>query len=81
MRCQKHLFTLDPDIHYLNGAYMSPMLKAVEAAGLEAVLGKRSPNRISPQDFYTDTERLRALFAQLVCAKSPEQVCLIPAVS
>jgi len=81
LRCQKHLFNLDPGIHYLNGAYMSPQLQSVESAGIEAMVHKRSPNRISPQDFFTNPERLRGLFAQLVHAPSADQVCLIPAVS
>ncbi len=78
--CQKHLFSLDPHVHYLNGAYMSPMMQSVEAAGAEALLRKRSPNRIAPSDFFTDPERLRGLFAQLVHAAA-DDVALIPAVS
>ena len=78
--CQKHLFSLDPDVHYLNGAYMSPMLQSVEEAGMQALLRKRSPNRIAPSDFFTDPERLRGLFAKLVNAAADE-VALIPAVS
>ena len=81
MDCQKHLFNLDPGVHYLNGAYMSPMLQSVEAAGIQGLLRKRTPNRIIPQDFYTDAERLRELFAQMVQAPSAEQVSIIPAVS
>jgi selenocysteine lyase/cysteine desulfurase len=78
--CQKHLFSLDPDVHYLNGSYMSPQLKAVEAAGLRALRRKSRPNEIAPQDFFSDPECLRGLFAQLVGA-SAEAVALIPAVS
>lgn len=81
LNCQKHLFNLDPGIHYLNGAYMSPQMQSVETAGIEALVHKRSPNRISPQDFYTNPEKLRGLFARLVHAPSSGQVCLIPAVS
>ena len=66
LSCQKHLFSLDAQVHYLNGAYMSPMLQSVEAAGRRGLLGKRSPNRIAPADFFTDPERLRGLFAQLI---------------
>lgn len=42
---------------------------------------KRSPHRIAPSDFFTDPERLRGLFAQLVHAATPDEVALIPAVS
>jgi len=81
LSCQKHLFHLDPAAHYLNGAYMSPMLASVEEAGLRALLRKRQPDKIAPQDFFTDTERLRGLFARLVNAPSAEQVALVPAAS
>ncbi len=81
LSCQKHLFHLDPEVHYLNGAYMSPMMASVEEAGLRALLRKRQPDKILPQDFFTDPERLRGLFARLVNAPSAEQVALIPAVS
>ncbi len=80
LSCQKHLFDLDPAIRYLNGAYMSPLLKSVEAAGLEGLVKKRRPNTISPQDFFTDPERLRTLFARLVNA-TPEEIAIIPSVS
>ncbi len=81
MTAQKHLFSLDPQVHYLNGAYMSPMLQSVEEAGIQGLLCKRSPNRIAPADFFTDPERLRALFARLVNAPAADEVAIIPAVS
>jgi selenocysteine lyase/cysteine desulfurase len=81
LSCQKHLFHLDAAVHYLNGAYMSPLLASVEEAGLRALLRKRQPDKIAPQDFFTDTERLRGLFARLVNAPSAEQVALVPSAS
>lgn len=81
LSCQKHLFSLDPEVHYLNGAYMSPLLQSVEAAGIEGLTRKRKPNRIAPADFFTDTERLRSLFARLVNAPSADEVAHVPAVS
>ncbi len=81
LSCQKHLFSLDPDVHYLNGAYMSPLMKTAETAGLQAVLRKSRPYTVAPADFFTEAEQLRALFAQLIQAPSAQQVALIPAVS
>lgn len=81
LHCQKHLFSLDPGQHYLNGAYMSPMLKSVEEAGMSGLLRKRQPQRISAADFFEDAERLRALFARLINARSADEVALIPSVS
>lgn len=81
LACQKHLFSIEPDIHYLNGAYMSPLMKSVEAAGLQSVLRKSRPYNVTPADFFTEAEQLRALFARLVGASAAQQVALIPAVS
>lgn len=81
LTCQKHLFSLDAGIHYINGAYMSPLLKTAEAAGIEAMRLKRSPNRIAPADFFSDTEHLRNLFSHLIGAARPGEGCLIPSAS
>ena len=81
MDCQKHLFSLEPHIHYLNGAYMSPLMQSVEAAGIQNVRKKSRPYQIAPNDFFTDKEKLRGLFAELVQAPSADYVAFIPAVS
>lgn len=81
LTCQKHLFDLDPAVHYLNGAYMSPLLKTVEEAGIRGLQRKRRPETIGPRDFFTDTERLRTLFADLVHAASADEVAIIPSAS
>lgn len=81
LSCQKHLFSLDPAIHYLNGAYMSPLLQSAEEAGIQGILKKRQPEKISAGDFFTDAQRLRALFARIVNAASADEVALIPSVS
>ncbi len=81
LSCQKHLFSLPDDLRYLNCAYMSPMSKAVEAAGVAAMRGKRVPTTVAPRDFFTECDRVRQLFAELVGAPDPRRVALIPAVS
>lgn len=81
MLCQKDKFDLEPHLHYINGAYMSPQLKSVEAAGLAAVSRKNRPYFVTPEDFFSGKKRLRALFAQLVHAPSAEHVAFIPSVS
>ena len=45
---------------------MSPQLREVRAAGEEALGRKSQPWRIRPDDFFTASEALRALFAQLI---------------
>ena len=80
MTSQKHLFTLDPEWHYINCAYMSPLLKAVEDAGIEGMRRKRTPHSIGPADFFEDSETVRQLFGRLVNAE-PGRVAIIPSVS
>jgi hypothetical protein len=69
LTCQKHLFSLDADVHYINCAYMSPLMRSVEEAGYEGVRRKVKPYNISPSDFFGNTEILRGLFAKLVNAQ------------
>jgi selenocysteine lyase/cysteine desulfurase len=81
LTCQKHLFSLEPEYHYINGAYMSPSMKAVDAAGYAGIQRKSRPYRTNSEDFFTETEILRGLFAQLINAEQPRRVALIPSVS
>jgi len=77
---QRHLFQLPDDIHYLNCAYMSPMLKTVEVAGIEGLLLKRNPTVIQPKDFFEPAQEIKAKFAQMVNGAAT-QIALIPSVS
>lgn len=78
--CQKDLFQLDPAVHYLNGAYMSPQLKSVEAAGIHGIQRKNNPQRITQDDFFGSTENIRQQFGIIINAL-PERVAIIPSVS
>lgn len=80
MNNQKHLFQLPEDITYLNCAYMSPLLKSVEAVGIAAMQRKRNPIAITANDFFADGEKLRGYVAQLVHVPAA-QVAIIPAAS
>ncbi|MEA1881194.1 MAG: aminotransferase class V-fold PLP-dependent enzyme [Candidatus Marinimicrobia bacterium] len=77
---QKHLFNIPDNITYLNCAYLSPQLRSVQAAGIEGVSGKSSPWELMPQDFFTESENCRALFAELMEVNG-ENVVFIPSVS
>ncbi len=80
MECQKHLFQLPGDIHYLNCAYMSPLLKSVEEKGIEGMRKKRNPISIKPADFFTEVSDLRPKFGRMInCPAS--QVAVMPSVS
>ena len=80
LTCQKHQFSLPADLHYLNGAYMSPLSKAVEAAGQSGVARKTVPSRIVPDDFFSESNLARQRFAALVNA-DPQRIAIIPAAS
>ena len=75
------LFSLPPDLHYLNCAYMAPASKRVAAAGRRALERIQVPSRLETGDFFEPSARVRRLFAQLVNAPDPDRVAIIPAVS
>lgn len=77
---QRHLFDIPEDIAYLNCAYQGPLSHAVVDAGLRAMTSKARPWNIGSEDFFTDTEVARALFARIINA-SVDDVALIPAAS
>ena len=81
MDCQKQLFSLDDHHHYINGAYMSPMLQSVEEAGLSGLRSKRQPWETTPDDFFEDSNRLRTLFSQLIKAEKAQNTAILPSVS
>ncbi|WP_416446303.1 aminotransferase class V-fold PLP-dependent enzyme [Leeuwenhoekiella sp. A16] len=78
---QKHLFELDEDITYLNGAYMSPQLKSVTALGIESLKRKAKPYSITPEDFIEIRNPLKKRFAQLIKASDYQDIAIIPSVS
>jgi selenocysteine lyase/cysteine desulfurase len=80
MQSQKHLFQLPDDIHYINCAYMSPLLKSVEEVGREGIAFKRDPSRISSQDFFTQADVLRADFGDMIGAEG-QQCAILPSAS
>ncbi len=79
--CQKPAFQLPSDVHYLNCAYMSPLSRRVEEAGIEAIRAKRDPSRIKPADFFSTPDRVRELFARLIHSEASSRVSLLPSVS
>ncbi|GAB2794193.1 aminotransferase class V-fold PLP-dependent enzyme [Rhabdobacter roseus] len=82
MQCQKHLFSLDPAIHYLNCATRGPFTQAVEAAGVEAIRQTtRQIHTLTPPDFFEPAWNVRRLFSELIGNDDPERIALIPSVS
>ena len=81
LNCQKHLFSIDADVHYINGAYMSPISNAVAEAGAAATMRKMRPYNIAPNEFFSDVDRLKVLFSKIIHAQEPKRVAIIPSVS
>jgi selenocysteine lyase/cysteine desulfurase len=78
---QADKFELPGNIHYLNGAYMSPQLKSVTAVGLESVQKKALPHKTTIEDFFDDTERIRQEFSKLINNAESNRIALVPSVS
>lgn len=81
LTCQRPRFHLPDDEHYLNCAYMSPLARPVEEAGIAGLRARRVPTGIAPRDFFTETARAREGFASLVGAADASRVAVIPSVS
>lgn len=77
---QRHLFLLPDDATYLNCAYMSPMLRSVDAAAMEGLAKKRYPALVTRDDYFNDAAAIRSLFADLIQG-SADAVALIPSAS
>jgi selenocysteine lyase/cysteine desulfurase len=77
---QRALFEIPDDVTYLNCASLSPQLRTVTAAGIDAVRSKASPWTLRPNDWFVHAEPLRALFARVINAGA-ESVAIVPSVS
>src|SRR5215203_3570449 len=77
---QRELFDIPDDVAYFNCASLAPQLRA-SAEAAAAGLGRRArPWTIGSDDWFTETEERRALFARLA-GLDPEGVALVPATS
>ncbi len=81
LACQREHFQLPDDFHYLNCAYMGPLPRVAERAGIEGLRAKRFPQAISPADFFDPADQLRERFARLIGAPRANQVATVPSVS
>ena len=81
LSCQAAEFSLPGNIHYLNCAYLGPLPRKVQDAGMAGVAIKSDPSRIVPADFFADAEAARGLFARLINVKDSSRISLVPAVS
>lgn len=77
---QRSLFDIPDHVAYLNCAYMSPLLKSSARAGEEAIATKKQPWGTTSEDFFTESEATRALFAELMGADA-DGVSFVPSAS
>ena len=75
--CQRALFSIPEGHCYLNSAFMGPLPRLVEQAGVAALTARASPIGLTPKDFFEPAERTRGLCARLVNA-DPESVAFVP---
>lgn len=80
MRSRKDRFSLPAGLHYLNAAYMTPISRRAEAAGIEALERARDPSSIEPVDFFAVPDRVRRAFGRIVKG-DPDRVAIVPAAS
>ena len=81
MKCQREKFILQRKHAYLNCAYMSPLMKKVENAGIKGLKRKRKPFHISPEDFFHDAETIKLHYSQLIDNPESNRIAIIPSVS
>ena len=81
MRCQKSKFILSKKVIYLNCAYMSPMLKKVEKAGVKGIKQKRKPYHITPIDFFKTSDLVKKRFSSIIDCKNHNRIAIIPSAS
>ena len=81
LKNQSSKFSLLASTTYLNCAYMSPLLKSVEKAGIEGIKAKRNPFKISVDDFFIESELLRSEFGKLINTKESKRIVIVPSVS
>lgn len=81
LTCQRGVFSLPANLHYLNCAFMSPLPQVVEEAGVRGMLRKRNPSLLQPDDFFRESEEVRRLFAGLINAPDPSSIAILPSVS
>lgn len=78
---QSHLFDLEEEVTYINGAFMSPFLKTVAEIGRNQVDIKLRPYQISGDDFFTSVNQVKEEFSKVIHAQDSSRIAIIPSVS
>ena len=80
LSCQRHLFSLPEDLHYLNCAAQSPLPQRVSEAAQRAIAAKVNPALSNEGVAFGPVEALRGIVGKLVNAPAG-RVAIIPSVS
>jgi selenocysteine lyase/cysteine desulfurase len=78
--CQRHLFDIPDDVAYLNCAYMSPLMKSAQEAGMVGLARKAHPWELTADEFFTGAEEFRATAAQIFGTTS-DCIAIVPSAS
>ncbi len=78
--CRRDDFGLPADVHYLNCAFMGPLPRVAEEAGVRAIREKSTPWTVGPDDFFETSDAVRDHFASIVGGRA-EDVAIHPSVS
>jgi selenocysteine lyase/cysteine desulfurase len=78
--CQRHLFSIPRETAYLDAAYMSPIPRAVVAAGEAGVRVKAEPWKMTISSYYDEVEEARTLAASMVGADA-DDIAIVAATS
>jgi selenocysteine lyase/cysteine desulfurase len=81
LSCQKSLFEIPEDVHYINCAYMSPLMPHLEEVASEVVNSLKHPYKTTVTDFFEPSAVLKQNFARLIKVDNPERIAIIPSVS
>ena len=73
---QRYLFEIPHDVAFLNCAYISPLPKVSLSAGDRGLRRKAQPWTIAAADFFTSSETVRKLFADLINADADDVALL-----
>ena len=81
LTCQRGQFNIPAGLHYLNCAYMGPLPRVAEEAGVLGLRMKRDPSAILPHHFFDTSLELRELFSGLIGEVDPARISIGPGVS
>jgi len=80
LKCQKDLFSLEPDITYLNCAYKGPLLKKSEEKIFEAIENERNPFKLKAPNYFQISNEIRREYSKIINSH-PQEIAILPSTS